>query len=97
MSMLETPAAPDARQQQPRMRVVIHRLDGGLEEGESDARRIMPEGFPIFTNADRSRPRIIPSRDIKYVVFGSVDDPDLGLREGSRRRRCHPNPHAPAG
>jgi pilus assembly protein CpaF len=77
MSMLETPAAPDARQQQPRMKVVIHRLDGGLEEGESDARRIMPEGFPIFTNADRSRPRIIPSRDIKYVVFGSVDDPDL--------------------
>jgi len=77
MSMLETPAAPDARPQPPRMRVVIHRLDGGLEEGESEARRITPEGFPIFTNADQTRPRMIPNRDIKYVVFGSVDDPGL--------------------
>jgi hypothetical protein len=33
MSMVETPAGPDAQIRPPRMRVVIHRLDGGLEDG----------------------------------------------------------------
>ena len=77
MSILEPSAAPDARQQMPRTRVVVHRLDGGLEEGESDTRRITAEGFPIWSSADQPRPRMVASRDIKYVVFGSVDDPDL--------------------
>ncbi|HKW08387.1 MAG TPA: ATPase, T2SS/T4P/T4SS family [Candidatus Dormibacteraeota bacterium] len=75
--MLETPAAPDARQQSPRIHVVLHRLDGGLEEGESEARHITAEGFPLFTHVDQNRPRMIANRDIKYVVFGSVDDPTL--------------------
>jgi pilus assembly protein CpaF len=77
MSMLETPAAPDASQQLPRVHAVVHRLDGGLEEGESDSRRITPEGFPLFSHGDLTRPRLVPARDIKYIVFGSVDDPEL--------------------
>ncbi|HET9782746.1 MAG TPA: ATPase, T2SS/T4P/T4SS family, partial [Candidatus Dormibacteraeota bacterium] len=77
MSMLETPAAPDAKEQLPRFRVVVHRLDGGLEDGESDARTITEEGFPLYSTNDPDRKRYIAARDIKYVVFGSVDDPDL--------------------
>ncbi|HEV2413711.1 MAG TPA: ATPase, T2SS/T4P/T4SS family [Candidatus Dormibacteraeota bacterium] len=88
--MLETPAAPDARQQMPRVRVVVHRLDGGLETGESDTRRITAAGFPLYSSADQERPRLVPSRDIKYIVFGSVDDPDLeqdpGDSNGGARR-----------
>ena len=60
-----------------RTKVVVHRLDGGLEDGESDARTITSEGFPVFSLGDPSRSRFIPTRDIKYVVFGSVDDPTL--------------------
>ncbi|HKC19397.1 MAG TPA: CpaF family protein, partial [Candidatus Dormibacteraeota bacterium] len=77
MSMVETPAAPDASQQAPRVRVVVHRLDGGLEEGESDSRVIAADGFPLFSSPGQVRPRMVPSRDIKYVVFGSVDDAEL--------------------
>ncbi|HEX9098170.1 MAG TPA: ATPase, T2SS/T4P/T4SS family [Candidatus Dormibacteraeota bacterium] len=67
-----------------RVRVSVHRLDGGLEEGESDARVLTGEGFPIFTPPDAERARWIPTRDIKYVVLGSVDDPDLESDPGDR-------------
>ncbi|HET7338796.1 MAG TPA: CpaF family protein, partial [Candidatus Dormibacteraeota bacterium] len=77
MSMLETPAAPDASQQLPREKVVVHRLDGGLEDGESDVRTITQDGFPLYSASDPTRKRFIAARDIKYVVFGSVDDPNL--------------------
>ncbi|HYU64203.1 MAG TPA: ATPase, T2SS/T4P/T4SS family [Verrucomicrobiae bacterium] len=69
---------------QPRIRVVVHRLDGGLEEGESDARSITAEGFPIYSGGDAQRPRLVPTRDIKYVVFGSVDDPNLEPDPGDK-------------
>jgi len=46
----ETLQAPDQRP--PRVKVVVHRLDGGLEEGESDARSISSEGFPLYSSGD---------------------------------------------
>jgi pilus assembly protein CpaF len=61
----------------PRFDVAVHRLDGGLEEGSTDTRTFKPEGYPIYAAADSERPRLIPVRDIKYVVFGSVEDPSL--------------------
>ena len=67
-----------------RVRVSVHRLDGGLEDGESDARVLTGEGFPIFTPPDAERARWIPSRDIKYVVLGSVDDPNLESDPGDK-------------
>src|SRR5438477_11175800 len=82
-----------------RVKVSVHRLDGGLQDGESDARSLTTEGFPIYTPPDSDRARWIPARDIKYVVVGSLDDPNrepdpgverppreavLGLRDGSR-------------
>ena len=73
-----TPSRP------PRVKVAVHRLDGGLEDGDSDARRLSPDGFPIFNPPDAERPRWIPARDIKYVVFGSVDDPNLEPDPGDR-------------
>ena len=81
----ESPAGlPDDARAQSRIKVVIHRLDGGLEEGESDSRRIVAEGFPVYSAADPSRPRLVPTSDIKYVVFGSVDDPALEPDPGDR-------------
>ena len=62
----------------------MHRLDGGLEHGESDARSLSADGFPIYTPPDLDRARWIPVRDIKYVVFGSVDDPDLEADPGEK-------------
>src|ERR1700694_2858956 len=82
-----TPAASLQRadaKQGTRVRVSVHRLDGGLEDGESDARILTGEGFPIFTPPDSERARWIPARDIKYVVLGSVDDPDLESDPGDR-------------
>src|SRR6202162_3279431 len=67
-----------------RRQVSVHRLDGGLEQGESDARSLTGEGFPIYTPPDLDRARWIPVRDIKYVVFGSVDDPDLEADPGEK-------------
>jgi pilus assembly protein CpaF len=67
-----------------RRQVSEHRLDGGLERGESDARSLSPDGFPIYTPPDLDRARWIPVRDIKYVVFGSVDDPDLEADPGEK-------------
>src|SRR5712692_3024639 len=67
-----------------RVRVSVHRLDGGLEDGESDARVLTGEGFPIFTPPDSERARWIPARDIKYVVLGSVDDPNLESDPGDK-------------
>ncbi|HEY8816028.1 MAG TPA: ATPase, T2SS/T4P/T4SS family [Candidatus Dormibacteraeota bacterium] len=67
-----------------RRQVAVHRLDGGLERGESDARSLSADGFPIYTPPDLDRARWIPVRDIKYVVFGSVDDPDLEADPGEK-------------
>ena len=60
-----------------RTKVVVHRLDGGLEDGESDALTVAGEGFPVYSTHEPTRQRIVPTRDIKYVVFGAVDDPNL--------------------
>ncbi|HKW71736.1 MAG TPA: CpaF family protein, partial [Candidatus Dormibacteraeota bacterium] len=71
------PGLPDdQRRRHARSRVVVHRLDGGLEEGEADTRTITEQGFPMFSAADPERARLVPSRDIKYIVFGSLDDPN---------------------
>src|SRR2546428_11417568 len=67
----------DGTETPPRVKVVVHRLDGGLEEGESESRVIKGEGFLIYSPADPTRARVVPTRDIKDVVFGSVDDPAL--------------------
>ncbi|HEV2140650.1 MAG TPA: ATPase, T2SS/T4P/T4SS family, partial [Candidatus Dormibacteraeota bacterium] len=67
-----------------RVRVSVHRLDGGLEDGESDARILTTEGFPIFTPPDSERARWIPARDIKYVVLGTVDDTNLEVDPGDK-------------
>src|SRR6266849_6246229 len=67
-----------------RIKVSVHRLDGGLEGGESDARVLTSEGFPIFTPPDSDRARWIPARDIKYVVLGSLDDPNLEADPGDK-------------
>src|SRR5260370_17781493 len=72
-----------------RIKVSVHRLDGGLEGGASDARVLTTEGFPIFTPPDSDRARWIPARDIKYVVLGSVEDsnlePDPGDKSSARK------------
>ncbi|HEY0830617.1 MAG TPA: ATPase, T2SS/T4P/T4SS family [Candidatus Dormibacteraeota bacterium] len=68
----------------PRFKVSVHRLDGGLEEGGSDAFALGPQGYPIYNPADADRPRWIPSRDIKYVVFGAVEDPMLEADPGDK-------------
>src|SRR5207245_7144970 len=70
-----------------RVKVSVHRLDGGLEDGESDARILSTEGFPIFTPPDSDRARWIPARDIKYVVLGSLDDPNLASELGDKTRQ----------
>src|SRR5260370_17158255 len=67
-----------------RLKVSVHRLDGGLEDGESDARILTSEGFPIYTPPDADRARWIPLRDIKYVVLGSLDDPNLEPDPGDK-------------
>jgi pilus assembly protein CpaF len=72
------PDTPDGRRPLSlRVKVVVHRLDGGLEDGESDSRTISSDGFPVYSPSDPDRARMVPTRDIKYVVFGSVDDPEL--------------------
>jgi pilus assembly protein CpaF len=67
-----------------RVKVSVHRLDGGLEDGESDARILSTEGFPIYTPPDSERARWIPARDIKYVVLGSLDDANLAPDPGDK-------------
>ncbi|HEV3055359.1 MAG TPA: hypothetical protein VGX45_11940, partial [Solirubrobacteraceae bacterium] len=74
---------PDGAPERPRrVKVVVHRLDGGLEDGESEVRTITSAGFPIYSPSDPERARFVPSRDIKYVVFGSADDPNLEADPG---------------
>ncbi len=68
----------------PRFKIAIHRLDGGLEEGESEVRVFSREGYPIYTPPDYDRARWVPERDVKYVVFGSVDDPNLESDPGEK-------------
>ncbi len=60
-----------------RIKVMVHRLDGGLEDGESDSHTLRGDGYPLYSPSDPDRPRLIPIREIKYVVFGSVEDPGL--------------------
>src|SRR5712664_4305814 len=67
-----------------RVKVSVHRLDGGLEDGESDARVLSADGFPIYTPPDSDRARWIPARDIKYVVFGAVEDANLEPDPGDK-------------
>src|SRR2546427_902699 len=74
----------DARQRPPRVKVVVHRLDGGLEDGESDARALTSEGFPIYSSGDSPRARIVPTSNLQYLVFGSVDDPTLEPDPGEK-------------
>src|SRR5437667_9675999 len=74
----------DATPRPPRIKVVVHRLDGGLEEGESDARSISSEGFPLYSSGDFQRARMVPTRDIKYIVFGSLDDSALEADPGDK-------------
>src|SRR3982074_2708337 len=74
------PGAPKTGRRQ----VAVHRLDGGLERGESDATSLGPDGFPIYTPPDLDRVRWIPARDIKYVVFGAAEDPDLEADPGEK-------------
>jgi len=69
-----------------RFKVAVHRLDGGLEEGDSDSLTFTPDGYPIYNPADADRARWIPARDIKYVVFGSVEDPNLEADPGDKSR-----------
>src|SRR5215467_3307999 len=79
------PGLPAPDPQAPRRTsVVVHRMDGGLETGESEARALSAAGFPIYTTADPDRPRLIPLSDIKYVVLGSVEDPNLEPDPGDR-------------
>jgi pilus assembly protein CpaF len=85
----DTPPAPLTARVLPatspsRRHVSVHRLDGGLEQGESEARALSADGFPIFTPPDSDRARWIPVRDIKYVVIGSVEDPDLEPDPGDK-------------
>src|SRR6266702_1896472 len=68
----------------PRVKVSVHRLDGGREEGESDSLVLTANGFPIYTPPDLDRARWIPIRDIKYVVLGAVDDPNLEPDPGDK-------------
>src|SRR6266853_718866 len=75
---------PETGARVARRQVAVHRLDGGLERGESDAESLSPDGFPIYTPPDLDRARWIPVRDIKYVVFGSLDDPDLEADPGEK-------------
>ena len=91
------PGGPEGTEPEPqaglvpaaqRIRVVVHRMDGGLENGESEARALSAAGFPIFTQADPDRPRLIPLTDIKYVVLGSVEDPNLEDDPRDVRRSC---------
>src|SRR5437879_561011 len=83
-----TPAPTIPQRPEPkhgtRVKVSVHRLDGGLEDGESDARILTTEGFPIYTPPDSDRARWIPARDIKYVVLGSLDDPNLEPDPGDK-------------
>ena len=74
----------DPRPRLPRFKVAVHRLDGGLEEGDSDSLTFTPDGYPIYNPADADRARWVPARDIKYVVFGSVDDPNLEADPGDK-------------
>ena len=78
--------ASNGAQQYPgaRFKITVHRLDGGLEEGDSDERGLSAQGYPIYNPSDADRPRWIPARDIKYVVFGVVDDPNLEADPGDK-------------
>src|SRR5256712_4116065 len=67
-----------------RVKVSVHRLDGGLEDGESDARILTAEGFPIYTPPDSDRAGWTPARDIKYVVLGAVEAPNLEADPGEK-------------
>ena len=81
---LETPSQLPDEAPSRRVKVVVHRLDGGLEDGESDVRAVTSDGFPVYSTNDPTRSRLVPTRDIKYIVFGSVDDPALEADPGEQ-------------
>src|SRR5690348_9273241 len=81
---VENPSRLSGEAPSPRIKVVVHRLDGGLEDGESDARAVTSDGFPVYSLNDPTRSRLVPLRDIKYIVFGSVDDPELEADPGDQ-------------
>ena len=64
------------------MTVSVHCIDGRVELGESDATTLTARGYPIFTPRDSGRVRWIALRDIKYVVLGSLAEPDLEADPG---------------
>src|SRR5438270_4846030 len=67
-----------------RVAVTVHRMDGGLENGASEAHALSAAGYPVYIPPDADRPRLIPINDIKYVVVGSVEDPDLEPDPGEK-------------
>src|ERR1700751_4521743 len=77
------PEAPGALRLS-RLAVPVHRMDGGLETGASESRGLSPAGYPVYVPPDADRPRLIPINDIKYVVIGSVEDPDLEPDPGDK-------------
>jgi hypothetical protein len=60
-----------------RLIVAVHLVGGRVESGESDARTLTADGYPIFQPQDSNRARWVALREIKYVVFGSLEDPEL--------------------
>ena len=67
-----------------RFKVTVHRLDGGLEDGGSDSHSLQHDGYPLYSPLEADRPRLIPIREIKYVVFGSVEDAHLESDPGDK-------------
>src|SRR6266851_4958341 len=62
-------------------------LPGGPEGTEPESQAGMvpaTQRIPVFTQADPDRPRLIPLTDIKYVVLGSVEDPNLESDPGDK-------------
>src|SRR5581483_953797 len=80
----EIPRAAPGAPRLARVIVTVHRTDGGLENGASESRTLSAAGSPVFVPPDADRPRLIPINDIKYVVLGSVDDPDLEADPGDQ-------------
>src|SRR5258708_20062881 len=62
--------APAARP--ARFKVAVHRLDGGLEEGASDARSLSRAGYPIYNPPDADPPRSIPPPDLHSLLFSPL-------------------------
>src|SRR5438128_10283770 len=64
----------DGTETPPRVKVVVHRLDGWLEEGESESRVIKGEGVLMYSPADPSSARARPTRVCQDGEGGCCDD-----------------------